>query len=175
MIPRWGGISVRNLPPGDLEFYHFDLDHLKETIEIFVSQLRTLLGIRPTTLDLQKDAKITVAESPLQGITLWELDRLYRERTVRNMLDTVSTLNSLATLISNLENMIVRDRIQIKVLEALDYLEKVCFFIKEIYNTGPEILCPKRYPRSVFFCSTRHCVFRICVFRQDNGLSPLLS
>lgn len=64
---------------------------------------------------LEPGAFLDIAQSPSKGLTLWELDRLSRERTVENMLNAISTLNSLATLITNLESMVVLDHIRDKV------------------------------------------------------------
>jgi phosphatidylinositol glycan class S len=51
LIHRWGGISVQNLPTGyDDLAYHFDTHTMKPVMEIFVAQLRELLGIRETTI-----------------------------------------------------------------------------------------------------------------------------
>jgi phosphatidylinositol glycan class S len=66
-----------------------------------------------------------VAKSDAIGLTLWEFDRLSRERTLQNMLNAVATLNSLATLIEDLENMVVLDHIRDKVIESLTDLKQV--------------------------------------------------
>lgn len=51
LIHRWGGISVQNLPLGyDGLSYHFGTQEMKPVMELFVSQLRGLMGIRETTI-----------------------------------------------------------------------------------------------------------------------------
>lgn len=96
-------------------------------MQIFLTQLRILLGIRPiitSRLLKRKNVVVDFQKSFDTGITLIELDRLLRERTIQNIADASSTLASLARLIKNLPNMIVQDRIQTQVLQALSYLRK---------------------------------------------------
>jgi phosphatidylinositol glycan class S len=103
-------------------------------MQLFLTQLRELLGIRHiNTFRLAKrnDVIVEVQKSLDTGITLLELDRLLRERTVQNIADAYSTLASLSRLIKNLPNMIVRDHIQTQVLQSLNYLEKARKYLAE--------------------------------------------
>ncbi|KAJ3085980.1 hypothetical protein HK102_013631 [Quaeritorhiza haematococci] len=124
LIPQWGGIVVSNPTttpaPNSLPRTHkYTSDELKSVMEIFIAQLRSLVGVKK----VEPQSSITYATSDV-GITLLELDRLTRKITVRNMVDAVTTLNSLARLIEDMENMVVEDTIQRQVLDALDALEK---------------------------------------------------
>ncbi|KAJ3162193.1 hypothetical protein HDU88_007116 [Geranomyces variabilis] len=125
LMPRWGGIAIAN-PPATDGLYHYTVDELVPFMEIFVSQLRDLLGVKrikiPNADLLLPGAEIEYAESPTTGLTQWEHDRLVRWRTIQNMRDAVQTLNSLATLIQKLESMVVLDVIQHQVLQALTHL-----------------------------------------------------
>ncbi|KAJ3039895.1 hypothetical protein HDV00_011678 [Rhizophlyctis rosea] len=124
LIPRWGGIVVRDPPASNL----LDLDNLQPVMELFVAQLRGLLGVKESSVlnadKLLPGVKITYEPDPTRGITAWELDRLIRERTVQNLVDAVTTVNSLAKLIEDGENMVVLDEIRTKVITALDAIQK---------------------------------------------------
>ncbi|KAJ3297137.1 hypothetical protein HK104_000793 [Borealophlyctis nickersoniae] len=128
LIPQWGGILVRDPPQDKGSAYRLSRSELHPIMEIFVSQLRSLLGVKeiviPNVKDLLPDVRVEYDPAPHVGLTKWELDRLTRERAVQNLVDAVTTLNSLATLIFDLENMVVLDHIQTEVLAALDAVDK---------------------------------------------------
>ena len=46
LIPRWGGIVVRDPPQSE----RLDLDDLHPIMEIFLAQLRALLGVKETRI-----------------------------------------------------------------------------------------------------------------------------
>jgi phosphatidylinositol glycan class S len=103
-------------------------------MQIFLTQLRILLGVRPIStprLSQRKNVAVEIQKSFDKGITFLELDRLLRERTIQNIADASSTLASLSRLIKNLPNMIVQDHIQTLVLESLDYLKKARNYLAE--------------------------------------------
>jgi phosphatidylinositol glycan class S len=50
LIPRWGGIAIKNPPKAATGRLEFSREDLKPFMEIFVAQLRGLIGIH----DLQK-------------------------------------------------------------------------------------------------------------------------
>ena len=50
LIPRWGGIVISN-PQTTNNSYTLTVEELKPIIEIFISQLRGLLGVRKFTSD----------------------------------------------------------------------------------------------------------------------------
>ncbi|TPX66073.1 hypothetical protein SpCBS45565_g04715 [Spizellomyces sp. 'palustris'] len=126
LIPRWGGVVISNAE--EIGVRHFSLDDLHPIMEVYVAQLRDLLGVKHIRIrnveTLLPNAQVTYETAPDAGITLWELDQLVRRRTVQNIVDAVTTLNSLATLITNLESMVVLDDIQSQVLYALDALRQ---------------------------------------------------
>lgn len=59
------------------------------------------------------------------GITGWEIDRVLRQRTVKNIENTVNTLQSLERLLSSLETIVVQDHITTLVDESIQSLEIV--------------------------------------------------
>ncbi len=113
---------------------HLDSKSLGPYMQLFLTQLRILLGIRHVNtfrLAKRRDVLVEIQKSLDTGITSLELDRLLRERTVQNIADASSTLASLSRLINNLPNMIVRDHIQTQVLQSLGYLEKARDYLAE--------------------------------------------
>lgn len=62
--------------------------------------------------------------APERGITLFELDRLVRKKTLMNIADTYSTLQSLSILIDQMENMVVEDHIADSVRVALKSVQE---------------------------------------------------
>lgn len=54
-----------------------------------------------------------------------EKDNLIRSRTLENVVNTISTLKSLAQLVDEIPNMVVQDHINIKVRQSLDALTLV--------------------------------------------------
>jgi len=135
LIPRWGGIVIdknRNTTNadsnanGNSNYYNYSFKDLHPIMELFLDQLRNLLGINeikfiPT--DLPRNVRVLYSTDSKRGITSWELDQLLRKRTVQNLVNASRTLNSLAKLVGSLPNMVVLDKIQEKVLFALECLD----------------------------------------------------
>ena len=59
------------------------------------------------------------------AITVWEMDRLLRKRTIENIINSAETLNALRRLLLKLEKIIIQDKIQELVSESLYYLSQV--------------------------------------------------
>ncbi|CAG8568864.1 541_t:CDS:10 [Ambispora gerdemannii] len=137
LIPRWGGIVISN-PDTSNGTYKFTIEELKPVMEIFVSQLRGLLGVQefksalsPIQLS-EYSIEINYASPPHTAITLWEFDNLVRRRIAENIVAAVSTLKSLSQLVSEIPNMVVLDHIQIEVLNALESLKQSCISLREM-------------------------------------------
>lgn len=132
LIPQWGGIAIRSIPKGT-KLFHYSRQELHPIMEIFLGQLRDLMGIEPTRIKnsatILPNVVVDYVSSKSAGITTWELDRLSRTRTIQNLLNAVQTLNSLATLLEQLGNMVVLDHIQTLVTHSLDSLHRVNAFV----------------------------------------------
>ncbi|RUS21025.1 hypothetical protein BC937DRAFT_93809 [Endogone sp. FLAS-F59071] len=145
LIPRWGGIVIRNPPAASIavHYHRFTRKDLKPIMEIFVSQLRGLLGVHDLRRDGENEVRvplrlpkaiiaialpynITFAPSPQTAMTVMEMDRVVRQRTAENIVTAISTLKSLAQLVSEIPNMVVLDQIQTEVTQALDSLRLSC-------------------------------------------------
>ncbi|KAH6561486.1 hypothetical protein BASA50_001235 [Batrachochytrium salamandrivorans] len=127
LIPQWGGVVIRNLPT-DTHRVHLSMDDLHPVMEIFVEQLRGLLGMDRTQIMnehiLLPGVTVQYAAAPELGVTLWELDRLFRGRTLQNIVNAAQTLTSLANLLEQLSGMVVLDLIKDLVTNSLWSLTK---------------------------------------------------
>ncbi|KAJ4748579.1 GPI transamidase component PIG-S [Rhynchospora pubera] len=128
--PMWGGVAIWN-PPGcsmQSQGIHIVRDvlppqELEKIIEIFIGQLRLLFGLNSNYVEPSPKFKVLASE---KGFTNWELDLLYRQHTCFNLLSSLSTLQSLSTLVESLPRMIVMDEIGKQVelsLEAANLAE----------------------------------------------------
>jgi phosphatidylinositol glycan class S len=127
LLPRWGGVVISNPNTDGGNQFGYALEDLKPVMEIFVAQLRALLGIRELLgegVKVGDDIQVQHAPAPPTAVTAWELDALTRRRIAESVITSVSTLRSLALLISEIPNMVVLDHIQTEVTEALECLRK---------------------------------------------------
>jgi GPI-anchor transamidase subunit S len=125
LVPQWGGIIIQNLEFKDTILTS---DGLKTVLEVFAFQLRILMGVEP--LSLKKMTSLLPGfdihiEASDHGITKWELDRILRQRSIQNVKDSISTLNSLSRLLKSLETIVVQDHISNLVMTSLNALESV--------------------------------------------------
>jgi len=111
-LPQWGGIVIHN--PLD-QIINLTDDSLLPILQLFVSQLRELLGITPIDN--------TTVPSKKNGIAEWEMDSLTRRYTFYNVNSTIATLKSLSKLVQNLKNMVVLDNIEALCSTSLNSLE----------------------------------------------------
>ncbi|KAI9475852.1 MAG: phosphatidylinositol-glycan biosynthesis class S protein [Benjaminiella poitrasii] len=129
LVPRWGGIVIKNPPKAATEEYRFTKKDLQPIIKIFISQLRSLIGVHELEDNLigqfPSDFEVTFELATKTGITTLEKDGLIRARTLENVANTISTLKSLAQLVDEIPNMVVQDHISIKVRQSLDALDAV--------------------------------------------------
>lgn len=147
LIPRWGGIAIKNPPKTSEQEYRFTKKDLQPIMKIFISQLRSLIGIHDLETNIYQklvslfsllkkkgllltffflrqpsDYQVTFEPATKTGITVLEKDNLIRMRTLENVVDTISTLKSLAQLVDEIPNMVVQDHINSKVRQSLDTL-----------------------------------------------------
>ncbi|KAG2206584.1 hypothetical protein INT46_002839 [Mucor plumbeus] len=129
LIPRWGGIVIKNTPKSAIDEYTFTKKDLQPIMKIFISQLRSLIGIHDLQSNISNkfpaNYQVTFEPATKSGITTLEKDNLIRSRTLENVVNTISTLKSLAQLVDEIPNMVVEDHISIKVRQSLDALDSV--------------------------------------------------
>ncbi|KAJ1653956.1 GPI transamidase component [Dispira simplex] len=131
LVPRWGGVFIHNTrcdPQGPAQPQRclLEVDQLRESIVVFITQLRDLLGVPGLHDELARlQPEFHVQEDPTAfqvGISSWELRHLIRQRSAQNIAEGVATLNSLVRLVHSIPNMVIMDTIQHTVEEALDHL-----------------------------------------------------
>lgn len=98
------------------------VDDLQPSMEIFISQLRELLGVG----EISSDA-VHYHHQRSKGISQYERDLLYRRYTWLHYNQTISTIKSLSILVQSLQNMVVHDNIASLVDHSLQQLELVRF------------------------------------------------
>ena len=97
-IKDYGGLFIENSNNTVCDYKPF--------FELIVTQLRTLLSI-------QKLDKTT------QEITESDLKDTFKKLSIRNIVNSVKTLNSLVALIENIQNMVVKENIAYLVKESI--------------------------------------------------------
>ncbi|KAF7731813.1 hypothetical protein EC973_008328 [Apophysomyces ossiformis] len=128
LIPRWGGVVIKNLPKDTLNQQHHRLskDDLKPIMKLFSYQLRSLLGVhdhKSNSRAQASDFDVTSISASRSTISMLEKDTLIRQRTIENIVDAASTLNSLAQLVTEIPNMVVLDHISLQVQQSLQSLQ----------------------------------------------------
>ncbi|KAI9030062.1 phosphatidylinositol-glycan biosynthesis class S protein [Phycomyces nitens] len=131
LIPRWGGVAIKNPPKKALveKQLHFTKKDLQPIMKIFVAQLRSLMGIpniNSMAEKLPSTVNATFMAAPITAITTLEKDQLIRHRTVENMVNAIATLHSLQQLVTEIPKMVVLDHIALQVQQSLNALQLAC-------------------------------------------------
>ncbi|CAO3625978.1 unnamed protein product [Cunninghamella blakesleeana] len=130
LIPRWGGVTIKNPPANTTSKPQYSMTKadLQPIMKIFVSQLRSLVGIQDVKSSsalhlLPSNYNVTFKLSTQSGITTLEKDNLIRQRIMENIVNSISTLHSLSQLVLEIPNMVVLDHIQYQVRESLESIQ----------------------------------------------------
>ncbi|XP_077996090.1 GPI-anchor transamidase component PIGS-like [Glandiceps talaboti] len=129
LSPRWGGIMIYNSaqPEGNVTLPELVEVDIKEVMEVFLSQLRLLVGVPKQ----RADSPFTVSLPDNTGITDWEFDSLIRSRTIENVATATSTLASLSQLLGQISNMVIRDAIAEQVYTAVEAIQMTHSYLKD--------------------------------------------
>ncbi|KAI9308809.1 phosphatidylinositol-glycan biosynthesis class S protein [Cunninghamella echinulata] len=121
LIPRWGGVTIKNPPKNVTSGSHYSMTKtdLQPIMKIFISQLRSLVGVQ----DVKSSSALHLLLSTHSGITTLEKDNLVRRRIMENIINSISTLHSLSQLVLEIPNMVVLDHIQYQVRESLESIQ----------------------------------------------------
>ncbi|TMW68872.1 hypothetical protein Poli38472_001028 [Pythium oligandrum] len=123
-IPGWGTVVVLDPSHLDSQFAH---EELQRTVGLFISQLRTLLGL-PSFFHRSRDntnKHLTFLPSPRNGIAQWELDHVHETLLRRHVRTTIETLQSIVRLVSDMTQMTVLERVERRISTALALVEEV--------------------------------------------------
>ncbi|KAI9250319.1 phosphatidylinositol-glycan biosynthesis class S protein [Sporodiniella umbellata] len=153
LIPRWGGIVIKNTKPS-VE-YKFTKSELQPILKTFLSQLRSLIGVKDLEAKRIK-GPVSFEAAKKSGITLLEKDNLIRARTLENVVNTISTLKSLGQLVDEIPNMVVQDHINHKVRNSLDHLQssKECLKYENILGALEHSISAIELAEKAFFDPT---------------------
>ena len=134
LIPRWGGVTIYNVPRSNTSEEGSLHDHesapeidMKKVMSVFLAQLRELLGVQPTKekmLLAEKKTIILPIPSPESGLRTWEKDSLFRLRALENLALSRVTLSSLSHLLSQIPNIVINDEIGKQVVDAVRLSEE---------------------------------------------------
>ncbi|KAI8365323.1 phosphatidylinositol-glycan biosynthesis class S protein [Radiomyces spectabilis] len=126
LIPRWGGIAIKNVPSSAQhgDHYQLALKDLQPIMKVFIAQLRGLMGIQELKAGTD-DMNVSFIPARQSGVTILEKDNLIRKRTIENVVNAISTLKSLAQLVNEIPNMVVLDHIDLQVRQSLHALNRV--------------------------------------------------
>ncbi|GJJ14981.1 hypothetical protein Clacol_009251 [Clathrus columnatus] len=122
IVPQWGGITFLNHlnETKETKAKYLEMSELTKPFAIFQAQLLTLLGVPITPANVS----ILPLEQSKQ-LSEWQLDALYRRRTIENMKDSADTLSSIVKLVDQIQNMPVGLDVRGDVENALHAIERV--------------------------------------------------
>ncbi|KAG7094926.1 hypothetical protein E1B28_005732 [Marasmius oreades] len=115
LIPQWGGIVIANLPESPSKI-RLSTDDLKSSFTTFSQQLLTLLGVPRLS---------SGAVRSRQQPTGWQIDALLRYRAIENVVRTSDTLRSTVSLVEQIPNMPVGEKVRNDVRDALKALKSL--------------------------------------------------
>lgn len=119
LSPRWGGILIYNVD-SPINGSQLSVNiNMQKVMGVFLAQLRLLLGLNM----LVSNPEIEFDSFDNTSIADWELDYLYRRRTLENLAMATSTLRSLAQLLGEISNIVINNEVANHVLEAVDATE----------------------------------------------------
>jgi phosphatidylinositol glycan class S len=124
LLPQWGGIVIYN-PPADVQTTApFPAPALTAVFTTFAAHLLALLGVPalPPSISTSASASDVLPTTPL---TAWQLDALLRARALENARNAQGTLESIVSLVAQIENMPVGRDVRGDVQGALGALEEV--------------------------------------------------
>lgn len=123
LFPQWGGVHIVNPSIDQAVLTENDL---KDSMEIFLSQMRELFGISTTSDNSFQYGKFkAIYEVPKDGFSAIEYDCVLRDRTLGAFTSSIATLNSLSRLILTIQNMQVLDNIAIQVEDSMKLIKSV--------------------------------------------------
>ncbi|XP_072044480.1 GPI transamidase component PIG-S-like [Amphiura filiformis] len=120
LSPRWGGVMVYNVqdPTNNTELPAEVMVNMHSAMEVFLSQLRLLIGIPAQSQG--GVSNVHIEQPGASGVTDWEYDVLLRGRTLENIATASATLVSLSQLLDKIGNIVINDDIAQQVYKAVE-------------------------------------------------------
>lgn len=160
LVPQWGGLQVHN---NNAKSNHLSVESLKPYMEIFLHQLRELMGINEVwplsdaSRYIESKYKIKVATTPASsGIDAWEMDKLLRYRIAENVVSTCHTMSALESLIQKMQAMPVGEHIARQVALSVSHLSLATEALKagNLTTAMHHSQCAIKYAEDSFFDPT---------------------
>jgi hypothetical protein len=170
-VPRFGGVVIWNshfnstttttttTTPSTL--CELGADDLRVTSDLWVSQLRQLIGLGIDNRTSSEDDNVIVLRSP-EGVTEWELDGLARSRFRYFIGRTVSALSALSKLSLDMPHMAVGKTVSRHVEVALAELQ-----------LAEEVLAPGRGGVTVALRHASRAFEHAQLAESDPSMAPL--
>jgi phosphatidylinositol glycan class S len=124
IFPQWGGVVIINPQPSQDSL---SADQMETVMGMFLQHLRSLFGVPRISNRSFMGYEISYEHSE-EGITAMEFDLLMRDKTVKSLMGSISTLHSLVRLVESIPNMTVPDDIQLAVRNSLKLINEVEIF-----------------------------------------------
>lgn len=142
LIPRWGGIMIYNPDFSNSSHSGLPIPVQLDThriMEVFITQLRTLLGVRGTghavtsaPPAVTSTPAVTSRPPPSAPLTGWELDELAWRRCVEQLAGATAGLASLAQLLDEIHNIVIGQ----PVAHQVDVAVRSCWASLEALREG---------------------------------------
>nr|CAB3264868.1 GPI transamidase component PIG-S-like [Phallusia mammillata] len=120
LVPRWGSMqfyNIKNISESN------GLTRVDPQIfmSAFIPHLRILLGLQNNPY---VGEQIIFEDAGYENIADWELNYLYRLRTVEHIASSIHTLHSLSKLLNQISNIVINDNIATEVYDAVESIIK---------------------------------------------------
>ncbi|KXN72148.1 hypothetical protein CONCODRAFT_37328 [Conidiobolus coronatus NRRL 28638] len=127
-IPKWGGVYIAETPKS--EEFTLTSEELEPAIKQFLKQFKELLDISEIRTTFDK-YRLRVEQPYYTTLTGFEMDQYLLRRSMENIFDTASTLNSLITLVNKIKNMVILQKIQTDTQTSLNHLNEALKLLNE--------------------------------------------
>ncbi|ESO90553.1 hypothetical protein LOTGIDRAFT_123335 [Lottia gigantea] len=117
LSPRWGGVMIFNVPEfNESTPLPFPVKvEGKNIMEVFLTQIRLLLNLNSPT----SSHEVWFDPVEVNGISNMEIDVWLRNRCFENLATSINTLQSLAQLLGQISNIVIKDDIGSQVEAAV--------------------------------------------------------
>ncbi|KAJ9589616.1 hypothetical protein L9F63_017201 [Diploptera punctata] len=130
LSPRWGGIVINN--PSSIICNNISIPEPKiyspdavSIMGVFLAQMRLLMGI-PELDPVPRADRVPLLTTSLRQ---WELDSLFRVRTLEQLTSAKLTLQSLSQLLGEISNIVINDAVGDSIFQAVDSIERAAEFL----------------------------------------------
>ncbi|KAK9511635.1 hypothetical protein O3M35_000257 [Rhynocoris fuscipes] len=124
--PHWGAVQILNPSTENCNNNTEIIPDSKYVMSVFTSQFHHLLRGR-NELNIS-EVKVNKIKGPF--LRTWELDGLFRMRTIEQITTATLTLQSLSKLLGEISNIVINEDVANSIKEAVLYVNKAKFSLK---------------------------------------------